>query len=182
VSTNVLIYPNVHVGRRGDTRIECNGRLLLGRRWNVERFEASDLRLVGDQATLQVDGLFSIYTGFSIAINPGATLRLGSGYISYRCVIDCFREISIGHGVAISQGVVIRDSDNHVLADRGHMSAPIRIGNRVWIGLNAVILKGVTVGDGAVVAAGAVVTRDVAEREIVGGIPARTLRRNVEWH
>jgi acetyltransferase-like isoleucine patch superfamily enzyme len=54
-------------------------------------------------------------------------------------------------------------------------------GNHVWIGMRAMILKGVTIGDGAVVAAGAVVTRDVPARALVGGVPARVLRNDVEW-
>jgi len=49
----------------------------------------------------------------------------------------------------------------------------VTIGNDVWIGLNAIIMSGVTVGDGAVIAAGAVVTKDVASYEIVGGVPAK---------
>jgi len=177
----VLVYPNVHVGLRGRTSIRCSGRLLLGRRFNVERFAASELKLVGDDATLLVEGSFSIFTGFSISVNPGATLRLGSGRINSGCVIDCFDEISIGHDVSISKQVVIRDSDNHVIREGAPVSAPVRIGNDVWVGLRAIILKGVTVGDGAVVAAGAVVTRDVPARALVGGVPARVLRADVAW-
>lgn len=56
------------------------------------------------------------------------------------------------------------------------LSRPVTIGHDVWIGSNAVVVQGVTIGTGAVVAAGAVVTRDVAPYEIVGGVPARTLR------
>ena len=54
--------------------------------------------------------------------------------------------------------------------------APIVIGDRVWIGSNATVLPGVTIGDGAIVAAGAVVTKDVAPNTVVAGVPARLLR------
>ena len=54
--------------------------------------------------------------------------------------------------------------------------APVVIGNRVWIGCNALVLKGVRIGDGAVVAAGTVVTRDVPANSLVGGNPARVIR------
>ena len=57
------------------------------------------------------------------------------------------------------------------------LPAPIRIGRHVWIGANATVLPGVTIGDGAIIAAGAVVTRDVPENAIVGGVPARIMRQ-----
>ncbi len=55
--------------------------------------------------------------------------------------------------------------------------APIHIGKWVWIGANATVLPGVTIGDGAIVATGAVVTKDVPENTVVGGIPARVMRK-----
>ena len=58
--------------------------------------------------------------------------------------------------------------------------SPVVIGNDVWIGSNAVILQGVTIGDGAIVAAGAVVTKDVEAFTIVGGVPARRIRKRFE--
>ena len=53
---------------------------------------------------------------------------------------------------------------------------PVRIGDKVWVGANATILPGVTIGDGAIVAAGAVVTKDVAPRTVVGGVPAKVIK------
>jgi acetyltransferase-like isoleucine patch superfamily enzyme len=61
------------------------------------------------------------------------------------------------------------------------MSAPVHIGSHVWIGARALILKGVRIGDGAVVAAGSVVTRDVPSRALVAGNPAQVIREDVSW-
>lgn len=111
---------------------------------------------------------------------------------------DCGKNIHIGKRVFINtgckfqdQGGIYVDDDalighNVVLATLNHamspndratmIPAPIHIGKRVWIGANATVLLGVTIGDGAIVAAGAVVTRDVPENTVVGGVPARIMR------
>ena len=60
-------------------------------------------------------------------------------------------------------------------------TAPIHIGNHVWIGTRATILKGVDIGEGAIIAAGAVVTHDVPPHSIVGGVPAKVIAENVKW-
>lgn len=60
-------------------------------------------------------------------------------------------------------------------------TAPIRIGNHVWIGSRATILKGVSIGDGAIIASGAVVSRDVEAGSIVAGNPARVVKEHAQW-
>jgi acetyltransferase-like isoleucine patch superfamily enzyme len=73
------------------------------------------------------------------------------------------------------------DSDSHTIGPaNGPVSAPIEIGDHVWIGARAMVLKGVTIGDGAVVAAASVVTKDVAPGTLVAGSPARYVR-DVTW-
>lgn len=73
------------------------------------------------------------------------------------------------------------DRDYHKLDSDEETFRPVKIGDRCWIGCNSIILKGVTLGEGAVVAAGSVVTKDVPPRTLVGGNPARVLRENIEW-
>ena len=123
-----------------------------------------------DDSTLIVDS-FRTYAGTYITVSPGAQLFLGSGYINNNTKISCFEKIYIGNDVKISEDVIIRDSDNHTIIIHDH----------VWIGVKATILKGVTIGEGSIVAAGAVVTKDVPPHTLVGGVPARVIKENVEW-
>jgi acetyltransferase-like isoleucine patch superfamily enzyme len=88
--------------------------------------------------------------------------------------------VQLGHSCMLAHGVYITDSDWHGLYDRierDERIAPVRLGDNVWVGDHAQILKGVTVGDNAVIGAGAVVSRDVAANTVVVGNPAREVKR-----
>ena len=96
--------------------------------------------------------------------------------------MTCYNKIEIGHGVAISEHVTFWDSDAYHILDSKHIkSAPIKIGDKVWIGLKATILKGVTVGEGSIIAAGAVVAKDIPPYSLAAGVPARVIKTNVRW-
>lgn len=115
----------------------------------------------------------------------GKHIFLGSG-----CIINCnvtildTARVEIGNDVFLAPGVVISAATHPIDAqkrvDRNFISHAVTICDRVWIGANATILPGVTIGKDSVVAAGAVVTHDVPEGVIVGGVPARILRPAVE--
>ncbi len=134
---------------------------------------------MGKNSKLICDGNFVFSSGCRVGVLENAKLRIGSGYCNYDSKIYCFDSIEIGNDVIISENVIIRDSDNHKIGDK--ISAPVKIGNHVWIGMGAMILKGVTIGDGSVIAAGAVVTDDVPEKSLVGGVPARVIKSDVDW-
>ncbi|MBO7744922.1 hypothetical protein I8J29_12005 [Paenibacillus sp. MWE-103] len=72
------------------------------------------------------------------------------------------------------------DTDTHRIEGMSE-TKPTVIGDRVWIGSKATILKGVTIGEGAVVAAGSLVSKDVAPYALVAGVPAKPIRENVSW-
>lgn len=171
-------HPHFTVDRPSTATVTSTGTLDLGITWPGGRTYPGHLS-IRDRGRVVVDGDFRIYTGSDISVTEGATLRLGSGYANRGLNLSCFESISIGFDVAISENVTIRDSDNHHIVGSAPATAPVVIGDGVWIGLNAVILKGVTIGPGAVVAAGAIVTRDVPARCLVGGVPARVLRTDV---
>lgn len=173
--------------------VEIRKHFAFNRQWDDERIWHN--RIVGslhlgDRAVLKV-GDFTVHAGSHISVNNGATLSLGSGYMNHECLVSCFRSISVGDDAAIGPRVVIRDADNHKIvrlsgngeegAPENGDSAPIVIGNHVWIGMGATILKGVTIGDGAIVAAGSIVNKDVPPHSLVAGVPARVVKTQVSW-
>ena len=120
-------------------------------------------------------------------VDYGENIHLGRNVeINMNCVfLDCNR-ITIGDYSGIGPGVHIYTvyHDNNPerrLSSNSQLwkcqTAPVTIGRNVWIGGNSVILPGVTIGDGAIIAAGAVVTKNVEAGTIVGGVPAKFLRR-----
>ncbi|OAB41294.1 acetyltransferase [Paenibacillus antarcticus] len=113
---------------------------------------------------------------------PGAEIVIGDGtYINRRTEIMAKDSVTIGMGCAISWDVVITDTDYHQI--EGTISTkPIVIGDKVWIGCKSMILKGVHIGHGAVIAAGSVVTKDVEPYTLVAGIPAKVIKRDVRWN
>lgn len=111
-----------------------------------------------------------------------AVLEIGDGTaIGDRTEIHAARSVKIGNGTLIAWDCCIMDRDYHKLESDSEVTKPVSIGNHVWIGCNSIILKGVNIGDGAVVAAGSVVTKDVPEGALVAGNPARIIKENVSW-
>lgn len=125
-----------------------------------------------------MDGTSAIFPPFHT--DCGKNITIGKNVFINACC--CFQDqggITIGDGTQIGHRVVLATL-NHDLAPEKRTSmhpAPIVIGKKVWIGAGAIVLPGVTVGDNAIIAAGAVVTKDVPVNAIVGGVPARVIKR-----
>lgn len=110
----------------------------------------------------------------------GAELLIGDGTSMNRGVSICAQKsIRIGSNCGIGNDVLIFDTDFHAVGDVNHATdaTPVVIGNNVWLAARSVILKGVTIGDGAVICAGSVVATNVAPYTMVGGVPARVIRK-----
>ncbi len=124
------------------------------------------------------------------ACNTSAKIGIGANTtVGYHTFMFASNRISIGHDCLIAPFVYIVDSDHSIekgsyINQQPNQTAPITIGNDVWLGTGAKILKGVTIGNGAVVAAGAIVKDDVAPYSIVGGVPAKKIgeRPTAESH
>jgi acetyltransferase-like isoleucine patch superfamily enzyme len=181
IDLNLTVYRNAHVHIRPTASITGLGSLRLGAKWPAYDADRT-LLSVWDRGSITVCGKFTIYTGCSVVVDRDARLELGSGFINAHSSISCFKHISIGDDVAISENTVIRDSDNHSIVNSSHeQSQPIQIGDHVWIGLNTIILKGVTIGAGSVIAAGSLVNKSIPDHVLAGGIPAKVIRDGVEW-
>jgi tetrahydrodipicolinate N-acetyltransferase len=140
---------------------------------------------LGFNAQLSISGTVNVGRGSRVYVNDGGHLELGNrSYINDCSVITCFDRIHIGSHCAISWNTNILDTNIHELVVQGTprpRSQSIHIGDHVWVGTGAIVLPGVTVGDGAVVAAGSVVKSDVPPGAVVAGNPARVVRENVSW-
>ena len=137
-----------------------------------------ELRVLFARLTGQpVDESFSLFPPFYT--DCGKNIHTGKHvFINMGCKFQDQGGIFIGDGVLIGHNVVLATLHHAMQPERRSdmLPAPIHIGKRVWIGSNATVLPGVTIGDGAVVAAGAVVTRDVPANTVVGGVPAKVIR------
>jgi acetyltransferase-like isoleucine patch superfamily enzyme len=171
------------------------------------RLAAWKLRLRG---RLKLDGIAFIGPGCRLEVGPGAVLELGrwswlghgckirchEGRVSLgaksvmgqECTISAYQHVSIGRECVIADRVMLIDFDHgSVEVERpirlqGIYKRDVNVGHNVWIGYGACILRGVTVGDNAIIGTNSVVTKDVEANAVVGGVPARLLRMRDEPH
>jgi acetyltransferase-like isoleucine patch superfamily enzyme len=163
---------------------------------------------------LQTDGIAFVCPGVKFEIGKDAVVHLGrwswlghgckvrahegevrigaKSVLGQECTISAFQHVSIGRECIVADRVMMIDFDHGVveverpIRTQGIYKRDVRIGHNVWIGYGACFLRGVTVGDNAVVGTYAVVTRDVPENAVVAGVPAKLLRmrprpRTLRW-
>ncbi len=163
---------------------------------------------------LQTDGMAFVCPGVHFEIAPGAVVHLGrwswlghgckirvhegdvrigaKTVLGQECTISAFQHVSIGRECIIADRVMLIDFDHGVvdverpIRLQGIYKRDVEVGHNVWIGYGACVLRGVTVGDNAIVGTSTVVTREVPANAVVGGIPARVIRmreepRNLRW-
>jgi acetyltransferase-like isoleucine patch superfamily enzyme len=139
---------------------------------------------IGDDVTFV--GRNNLVVGFNGTNIQRPELIIGDDVvIGYRCEINVAQSIRIGHHVLIATGVKIFDNNSHPIDPEHRRTnapmtrediAPVVIHDNVWIGMEATILKGVTIGRGAIVATGSVVTKSVPDRVVVAGNPAKVVK------
>ncbi|MBE3070630.1 MAG: acyltransferase [Planctomycetes bacterium] len=172
-----LLYPGFRVGRKTKARgrfcvvMYGEGEITLGEKCRIySNTKRSDMAL---------------YSPCKFTTYPGAKIVIGNRVSFGGTIITCRKSIVIEDDAMFAANVIIVDSDFHVPwpPERRHDPAPpeaareVRIGRNAWVGINVIILKGVTIGEDAVIGAGSVVTRDVPPRCVAAGNPARVIRR-----
>lgn len=170
-------------------RSRSSGAVSVGRgtiiAWRRIRRVAGNRLSIGDESIIHADISFE---------EKGGEIRIGSRTFIGRSNLVCFRSLIIGDDVIMSWGVTIVDHDSHSIDwtrrendvrewGRGRKAwdhvahAPVTIANKVWIGFNVSVLKGVTIEEGAVIGACSVVTRDIPPYSLAVGNPARVIRK-----
>ena len=159
-------------------------RIGLGSFGLSSRHDTSVVR-VREGAGLHCEGVVSLQRGVRVVVDSGRlTIGHGTNVNGLGTKLLCAEEITIGEFCTFSWDVQVLDTDFHAVTRDGvelPRTAPVRIGDRVWVGTRAVVLNGVTIGDGAVVGAGSVVTRDVPAGAVVAGVPAVVVGRADSW-
>jgi acetyltransferase-like isoleucine patch superfamily enzyme len=147
-------------------------------------------RVAGNRLSIGEDSIVHADIRFEAS---GGEIRIGSRTYIGRSNLVCYRSVTIGDDVIMSWGITVVDHDSHGIDwtnrrddvrewGQGRKNwdlvahAPVAIADKAWIGFNVSILKGVTVGEGAVIGACSVVTRDVAPYSVVVGNPAKVVR------
>lgn len=192
---NVLKFPIMSsmpskIKKHSTANLKLMNRLYLG--YNVSQVGEIG-QIMYDRAIIQMDARSNFLTKGRVTIGPGVRVIMGKDsnlsigdntIISANSMIICKEKIEIGNNCAISWDVMIMDTDfHHMVADgvKNHNFRPVKIGNKVWVGTGVKILKGVTIGDNVVIAAGAIVTKDIPSNVTVGGSPARIIKEGTDW-
>ena len=125
----------------------------------------------------EIDERVAVFT--PLHINYGKHTKIGKNvFINFDCVLLDLGGITIEDGVLIAPKVSLLTEGHGILPEDRHslIPKPIHIKKNAWIGAGATVLQGVTIGENAVVAAGSVVSKDVPDNVVVGGIPAKVIK------
>jgi len=148
----------------------------------------ANLELAGRGLVFRLGAGCRVRGGTFVINDEGSRIEIGDGTTMTGPVMVAQggRRIEIGRDCMIAYGSDLRCSDGHSVLDAGtgetlNPPADIVLGNHVWIGIHAQVLKGVTIDEHAIVAARSVVTRPIPAGTLVGGVPARPLRAGITW-
>jgi acetyltransferase-like isoleucine patch superfamily enzyme len=162
-------------------------------RWRG-RLQTDGIAFVGPRVTFEIGRGAVVRLGRWSWIGEGCKFRAHEGVVEIgaktvlgqECTFSAFQHVSIGRECIVADRAMFIDFDHGTveverpIRDQGIYKRDVRVGHNVWIGYGACFLRGVTVGDNAIVGTNTVVTRDVVANAVVGGVPARLLRMRDE--
>jgi acetyltransferase-like isoleucine patch superfamily enzyme/coenzyme F420-reducing hydrogenase beta subunit len=184
VKGDILVYGYSAIDLRPNSKIiiKNGGKLIVGAKRNLKSKLETRL-LIESGGKLTIDGQRSIMYNSDIQVFKNAVLSFGSGSCNSGLQIVCADKISIGSNTFIGRDVWIRDNNggHHIIQTGYTNSAHVIIGDYVWIGSNVQIMKGVTIGDGAVIAANSVVTTNIPAHCLAAGNPAVVVSEDIKW-
>jgi acetyltransferase-like isoleucine patch superfamily enzyme len=180
------------------------GRLFVRLGWLKLRFRGrlvtDGIAFVGPGVTLEIGKNARLYLGRWSWIGHGTKVRVHEGEVhigaktvlGQECTISAFQHVSIGRECIVADRVMFIDFDHGVVEverpvrEQGIYKRDVRVGHNVWMGYGACVLRGVTIGDNAIVGTSAVVTKDVSDNAVVAGVPAQVIRmrprpRRLRW-
>lgn len=164
----------------GDNNILYIGKNTLLRDSNIFIKGNNNILYIGDDCVVNNTSI--------ILDNEGAEIKIGNKTSIAKAQIVSLEpyKIEIGEDCMLSYDIEIRNTDSHKIYDKDtnkriNEGNSVNIGNHVWLGMRAVILKGVNIGNNSIVAGGSIVTKDVKANTIVSGSPARQIKENVYW-
>lgn len=155
--------------------VVCEGLVFLDRRTEIEARTGYGRVFLGAWT--------HVGQGAAIRAHEG-TLRIGAkSIIGRETTINAYLDLEIGEAALVADRVYVSDFDHKAdeltvpIKDQGILKTPVRIGRDVWLGTKSTVTRGVRIGEGSIVGANSVVTRDVAPYTVVGGVPARVIKR-----
>lgn len=148
----------------------------------------ANLTVIGDNSRVRIGRACAINGFVSLLCPTGSTLTVGAGTTMVQVSIQLHEpgEIMFGEDCMVSSQAYVALSDIHPIYDRAtgarvNAAASVTIGDHVWLGLRSMVMKGSTIGDGAVIAAGAIISGPVPAHAVAAGVPARVVRENIAW-
>jgi acetyltransferase-like isoleucine patch superfamily enzyme len=172
-----VLFRRLHIGKK----TKCWG-------WTLISKSPLSTISIGDDCWIVSSSLrstISLFTRVKISVFWDATVSIGNGVaLNGTCITCRSTSISIGEGSMCAPNVIIVDSDFHApwppenrICNMGYeRDSSVEIGRNVWIGMGSMVLKGVTIGDNSIIAAGSVVDTDIPPNVLAGGVPAKVIR------
>lgn len=176
----------INFKKRKTGHVSIDGHLIVEKRGARKPYGDVVIEIY-ENAKLIVNGTVILGAGVHLLIGPGATMILGSkedGYttVSHGTEIIANERVEIGSGCMFSWDVLIMDTNIHPIIEPPTLThSPVLIRDDVWLGCRSMILKGLTIGPGAIIGAASVVVNDVQAKCAVAGHPAKVRKENVTW-